>query len=443
MLTSVLPGFRKVRTPLVTGYLYCAVLWLIFGSELIPDGRDHGFTGKIAELFERLGPTAVTAALSVTAYLMGSTLIITGWPFARTARGGGRREGLEPTLPVVYYRQPEYLRGQNRRWFDIRRRPFLPENHNSDISDRDLEAHDLDERESVGWALLPYLASHEQSIERLLLSLDESVTLRGLASSKEVPFSFYVEARQILEQEARDGKREELVRAKMEADGRSTPLWPWTGPAPRLQHVGEEEAENDPNKGLPPSGVEGGRPSALGSERRSPRVSAMPPAPPPNPTPVQRHQVDEEMATLYPYGRSALVGDEAVHADALLKGFLAVLPGEIGRVAATVRVRYPALWDEYDQLRSEAELRYSIVPPLTLISLIGTLTWTPWAILTMVGPLVLAWQGVRSERSSINSIMDIIDADIVIPPAIEALRRLASEQQAPGSALSHGGDEKP
>jgi hypothetical protein len=98
-------------------------------------------------------------------------------------------------------------------------------------------------------------------------------------------------------------------------------------------------------------------------------------------------------------------------------------------VAAILRVQYPHLWDEYDQLRSEAEFRYSVVPPLVLIVLVGALTWTPLAVLLLIVPAVLAWQGFLSEQASINSIMDVIDAGIVTPPVVEALHRLAAEER--------------
>jgi hypothetical protein len=35
MISHLLPGFRNIRTPLATGYLYLLLLWLWVG-ELIP-----------------------------------------------------------------------------------------------------------------------------------------------------------------------------------------------------------------------------------------------------------------------------------------------------------------------------------------------------------------------------------------------------------------------
>jgi hypothetical protein len=75
MLASLLPGLRDLRTPLATGYLWVVALWLLLHNR-IPDSVEHA-TGPIKSLYQLgtfVGDTAVLAALSFVAYLLGSML---------------------------------------------------------------------------------------------------------------------------------------------------------------------------------------------------------------------------------------------------------------------------------------------------------------------------------------------------------------------------------
>lgn len=73
-LSSVLPGVREVRAPLVAGYL-----WILFGWLLIdpatPDGRAEDPYNQLGKLGEAIGPVGKAVAVSVGAYLLGSLLI--------------------------------------------------------------------------------------------------------------------------------------------------------------------------------------------------------------------------------------------------------------------------------------------------------------------------------------------------------------------------------
>ena len=83
VLASILPGFRHVRTPLVTGGLYLVVLWIVVGRErLIPDADDESQAlRRLAELAEMMGRGAVLAAMSLVAVLLGSLLTVPRWPW--------------------------------------------------------------------------------------------------------------------------------------------------------------------------------------------------------------------------------------------------------------------------------------------------------------------------------------------------------------------------
>ncbi len=70
VLALVLPGVREVRTPLVVGWLWIAMIWVVAG--LFPaawyDLPDH-LTSP--QWFEDLGPVAKASVLSVMAFFVG------------------------------------------------------------------------------------------------------------------------------------------------------------------------------------------------------------------------------------------------------------------------------------------------------------------------------------------------------------------------------------
>jgi hypothetical protein len=70
LLAQILPGFREIRGPLVSGYLWLLLAWLI-----LHDSIDDASSGAIHEIVEggRQLPAAVLGAVaSFAAYLIGS-----------------------------------------------------------------------------------------------------------------------------------------------------------------------------------------------------------------------------------------------------------------------------------------------------------------------------------------------------------------------------------
>ena len=62
-------------------------------------------------------------------------------------------------------------------------------------------------------------------------------------------------------------------------------------------------------------------------------------------------------------------------------------------IVASLRLTHPDQYDEYDRLRAEAELRYSLVIPIYLLIGICAVTFTPWSLLAL--PLALAANWTR------------------------------------------------
>ena len=74
MLTALLPGLRELRTPLAVGYLWLLLLYLAT-RDAIPDAANaKGIWAAVYELIDLLGAGVGLAALTFTAYLLGSLL---------------------------------------------------------------------------------------------------------------------------------------------------------------------------------------------------------------------------------------------------------------------------------------------------------------------------------------------------------------------------------
>jgi hypothetical protein len=83
MLATLLPGLREIRAPLVAGYLWCAVLWLVLESTVDRAAEDaSGAVAGGARLVEALPDLGVLAVVSVAAYLLGALSLEASRPLA-------------------------------------------------------------------------------------------------------------------------------------------------------------------------------------------------------------------------------------------------------------------------------------------------------------------------------------------------------------------------
>lgn len=76
MLAQILPGFRDFRTPLVTGYLWLVVLWILVGLPLPDKNQTEGVMGAINAFGSLVTPTIYLAVLSFLAYVVGMLLMV-------------------------------------------------------------------------------------------------------------------------------------------------------------------------------------------------------------------------------------------------------------------------------------------------------------------------------------------------------------------------------
>jgi hypothetical protein len=87
VLSGLLPGFRELRAPLAAGYLYLLTVWLLIG-DLVPRARPP--SGPFADLWDLggiLGRTVVIAAVTFSAYLLGSFMEIDPQRLVALGRG--------------------------------------------------------------------------------------------------------------------------------------------------------------------------------------------------------------------------------------------------------------------------------------------------------------------------------------------------------------------
>ena len=79
MLTALLPGVRELRTPLATGLLWAAALWLLFGERVANSPSTQEFMARLEHL--GLGSSTWLGVAVFAAYLVGSLLIVRSSPF--------------------------------------------------------------------------------------------------------------------------------------------------------------------------------------------------------------------------------------------------------------------------------------------------------------------------------------------------------------------------
>lgn len=83
MLTSLLPGFRHLRTPFTVGAIVAFEWWAIIGDGIPKPGQAHGFLQRIYSLAEFAGRPLVTAAIGFAVYLVGNALTLKSWQAMR------------------------------------------------------------------------------------------------------------------------------------------------------------------------------------------------------------------------------------------------------------------------------------------------------------------------------------------------------------------------
>ena len=119
MLINLLPGLRELRAPLAAGYLWLLGLWLAFGESVPKRSEATGAWKQVLEAEDLFSAIGKAAALTFTAYLLGSFLSdALGWLWNRIRIWRLNPLGF-PSLPPTDFNDPNRLT-LKREWIRLR-----------------------------------------------------------------------------------------------------------------------------------------------------------------------------------------------------------------------------------------------------------------------------------------------------------------------------------
>jgi hypothetical protein len=123
-LSQMLPGFRHVRAPLISGYIWLFVAWLLLAGEL-PLKHESTVYRHAYELGEAAGPIGLALVASVAAYLVGSLVQVffssLGNGFAalnRSPFGRSWHAALGDTITLKQLLKPPLLEPESVGWIE-------------------------------------------------------------------------------------------------------------------------------------------------------------------------------------------------------------------------------------------------------------------------------------------------------------------------------------
>lgn len=94
------------------------------------------------------------------------------------------------------------------------------------------------------------------------------------------------------------------------------------------------------------------------------------------------------------------------------------------------------LYEQYDRLQAEADLRVNLLLPVIALSLVAAVRWGPFAVSGIALGLVMAYQGLVRLRRARDIVLLAVDAGVVTPADVAELRVRASEAPPPVESCS-------
>jgi len=92
-------------------------------------------------------------------------------------------------------------------------------------------------------------------------------------------------------------------------------------------------------------------------------------------------------------------------------------------LAEYLRDSKPELWNAFDQRRAEAELRYTLVVPIVLLSAVFAWAGSPIYLLGVLFPLALLLWAQRLEKESLKTIGIALNAGFIDDYLVEYLEK--------------------
>lgn len=373
MLSTLLPGIREVRTPLVTGSLWLLAIVLVMQESVPPAGQATGLYKLGYNVHAVLGLPGVAASLGVFAYLMGtisSTLLVGGFPGGRLLRPHVRFVPRTAWLPQTVgngpsLRAPFGVRGHRALLVAVRKIVVRMESVLAALAAAEQADQALRDRAEVEYLLLDYPQVAEPD--------DHHEALRHITRTRAVgPAGGETRARARV-----DGlvsHTSELVAVLRRADHEYRSLGPRPDAVPVRRTTGRSLDE-------PPSYWNVQRPA--------------------------RSMVEEAVADV-------IVADFEMMRTRLLRPETADLSSAI------------------DRLRGEADLRFAVSAPLSALfcGLAVTTHAVAW-LLALFGVVVLTYAAVQRRKDAGDMLLDALDEHTNSP----ALERLVREVDAVAHAL--------
>ncbi|MEU7654875.1 hypothetical protein AB0C41_22995 [Micromonospora taraxaci] len=132
---------------------------------------------------------------------------------------------------------------------------------------------------------------------------------------------------------------------------------------------------------------------------------------------------------------SNILGRASVPGSAAQIFPVGLLTPSIRYAAAQLSVTAPSLYQDYDRLKSEGELRVVIVPPLLALAVVAPLNGKAWIILAvLVACAVLLVQSISQQRAANDILANAAYLDQVSLPTVQAVvETLKSLSESPTS----------
>ena len=110
-----------------------------------------------------------------------------------------------------------------------------------------------------------------------------------------------------------------------------------------------------------------------------------------------------------------------------------ILDSDYDTLVVRMQIKHPSLFDQYDRLRSEAELRYSLALPLLILTVASGITWSGWAVFLVLAPIALIAQANIQNRDAQRRVWQALVTDSIDSPAMERFTDYATRVQSPGT----------
>jgi hypothetical protein len=121
--------------------------------------------------------------------------------------------------------------------------------------------------------------------------------------------------------------------------------------------------------------------------------------------------------------RSAVFPGESRRLDGEVHRLADSVVRQLDRIARRLRSDEKDLYDEFDRLRSEAELREALTPAVAALAVALAVTWDLRWLLLILLCLALLWQALERRASADRVVLDAILVKKVKAPALERIEQ--------------------